>query len=171
MTALTLHDLDDRARLGIRGSELARWLDPNGYGVGTTPNIAYPQSDGSLLARLSATELVWLGTADQSIDERIHIAEDYRCYTVSRRDSHTWFRLTGTAAPQMIAKICGVNMCDTVFANHTVAQTSVARISAIVIRDDDERTSFHLLADSSYARYLGTVLVDAGNEYSLPNEA
>ena len=156
-----LENLDHRARLGIRGLHSARWLDANGYRAGDAPNIAYAQSDGSLLARLSISDLVWLGTENQSIEECTSIVEDYRCYTVSRRDSHAWFRLTGTEAPQTLAKVCGVDLSTDVIPNHGVAQTSAAGISAIIIRDDEGSPSFHLLCDSSYARYFEAVLIDA----------
>lgn len=167
MTRLTLQDLDGRARLGVRGTDLGRWVNANGYTVGDAPNRGYPQSDKSLLARLSACELVWLGKANQSIGERTRVAEDYRCYTVLRRDTHAWFRVAGAEAPRMLAGICGVDLSASAFANHAVAQTLLAGVSAIVIRDDGRQPSFHLLADRSYARYLNAALIDAGGEFGL----
>lgn len=168
---LALENLIHRARLGVRGLDATRWLNANGYSAGDSPNAAYAQVDGSLLARLSVSELLWLGTASQSIDGRARIIENYRCYTLSRRDSHAWFRLTGEEAPRMLAKICGVDLSANAFANHCVAQTSAAGISAVIIRDDEGSPSFHLLADSSYARFLQAALIDAGNEFSLAVEA
>ena len=163
---LALENLDDRARLGIRGLNLTRWLNANGYSVGDSPNVAYTQFDGSLLGRLSPSELVWLGTASQSIDGLTRIIENYSCYTLSRRDSHAWFRLTGPDAPRMLAKICGVDLSTDAFGNHRVAQTSAARVSTVIIRDDEGLPSYHLLAESSCARYLEAVLIDAGQEFS-----
>ena len=82
-------------------------------------------------------------------------------------DSHAWFRLTGPQAPEMLAKVCAVDLGTDVFPNHSVAQTSAAGISAVIIRDDEGSPSFHLLCDSSYARYFQAALIDAGSDFGL----
>jgi sarcosine oxidase subunit gamma len=47
-----------------------------------------------------------------------------------------------------------------------VAQTSVARVTAIIIRRDVESSlAFHVLADSASAYYLWDFLLDAMNEF------
>ena len=53
-------------------------------------------------------------------------------------------------AADMFAKLCGVDLSPNRFAEGQVAQTSVARLSAIVIRSDTAGAlAFHLLADSA----------------------
>ena len=66
----------------------------------------------------------------------------------------------------MFAKICGVDLRPHHFADGRIAQTSLAKMSAIVIRADLGRTpAFHLLADSASAEYLWGCLLDAMAEF------
>ncbi|MCR6629846.1 MAG: hypothetical protein NVV74_07215 [Magnetospirillum sp.] len=62
----------------------------------------------------------------------------------------------------MLAKLCGVDLRRHVFADGAVAQTSVARLNGILIRQGED---FHLLADSASAEYLWDCLVDAMAEF------
>jgi sarcosine oxidase subunit gamma len=90
------------------------------------------------------------------------------CFQVPRRDSHAWLHLSGPQVPALFAKICGVDLRPKAFADLAIAQTSVARLSAIVIRDDrgGSTPQFHLLADSASAIYLWDSLVDAMAEFA-----
>ena len=68
----------------------------------------------------------------------------------------------------MLSKICGVDLSPDNFADLRIAQTSVSRVGAIVIRADmHEQLCFHILVDSSYAAYFWGTLVDAGTEFEL----
>ena len=165
MTEAAIADWSARSRLGVRGEDLARWVKANGMELGAQVNVAYPCGSNSLLARLSRKELLYLNCARDDVDERAKVLEDYRCYTVSRRDSHSWFNLSGEAAHALLAKICGVDFSLGAFANHRVAQTSVARVSGLVIRDDHiQGPAFHLLVDSTYREYLWSACINAGAE-------
>ena len=67
----------------------------------------------------------------------------------------------------MFAKLCGVDLAVQSFPNGSVAQTSVARLSAIVIRHDiGNAVAFSILADSASAEYLWDCLIDAMDEFS-----
>ncbi len=79
-----------------------------------------------------------------------------------RQDSHYWFALTGVRCPAMFAKLCGVDLSPDCFASGTVAQTSVARTSAVIVRHDIEDVlCYYLLGDSSTILYMWPCLTDA----------
>ncbi len=66
----------------------------------------------------------------------------------------------------MLAKLCGMNLFPGEFANHSVAQTSVARTSAIVVRHAMEGVSCnYLLGESSTILYMWNCLIDAMREF------
>ena len=66
----------------------------------------------------------------------------------------------------MFAKVCGVDLRPAMFAVDAVAQTSVARLNAIVVRADLETVpAFRLLGDSASAAYMWESLLDAMAEY------
>ena len=93
-------------------------------------------------------------------------ASTYQCYAVRRQDSHYWFALTGASSPSTFAKLCSVDLSPDHFADHAVAQTSVARTSAVIVRHDINGTlCYYLLGDSSTILYIWTCLTDAMNEF------
>jgi sarcosine oxidase subunit gamma len=66
----------------------------------------------------------------------------------------------------MFAKLCGVNLSPDVFVDGMVAQTSVARTSAAIVRHDVEGVlSYYLLGDSSMSLYTWNCIVDAMKEF------
>ncbi len=66
----------------------------------------------------------------------------------------------------MFAKLCGVDLRPAKFASGRIAQTSIARLNGIVIRDDKgELPAYHLLVDSASAGYLWGCLRDAMTEF------
>jgi sarcosine oxidase subunit gamma len=98
---------------------------------------------------------------------RLPAAGDGACFPAPRRDSHAWFVVHGEDAARMFAKLCGVDLSPDRFAEGDVAQTSVARLSAIVIRNDIAGSlAFSVLADSASAEYLWDCLLDAMAEFS-----
>ena len=117
-------------------------------------NRAEPQRDGSLIARLSPAEALVLspvegksGFADAI--ERLPAAGEGACYPVPRRDSHCWFVLIGKDTPAMLAKLCAVDLAARRFPVGQVAQTSVAGVTAVIIRHDVEGSlAFYVLADA-----------------------
>ena len=73
---------------------------------------------------------------------------------------------TGVKSAEMFAKICGVDLRPVHCPIGTIAQTSVAKMSAIVIRADLGGTlAYHLLSDIASADYLWTCLEDAIAEH------
>ena len=167
-SALSLIDLSLLPRAGIKGKALSPWIKSQRYEIGTAPNRAYAQHDGVLIARLSPAELMLLSNPlDPSMGAMTDSRETtYRCYAVRRQDSHYWFALTGACSPATFAKLCSVDLSPDYFADHAVAQTSVARTSAVVVRNDINGTlCYYLLGDSSTILYMWTCLTDAICEF------
>ena len=165
---IALVDLSTLARSGIKGSHLRKWIESNDYAVGEDSNRAYEQRDGVLIARLSPGELLLLSRPASPSSSALTSVPDtnYRCYPVRRQDSHYWFSLTGPCCPEMFAKLCAVDLSPDVFDKHSVAQTSVAKTSAIILRHDSkELLRYYLLADSSTRLYMWTCLIDAMEEF------
>ena len=68
----------------------------------------------------------------------------------------------------MLAKLCAIDFRDSNFKMLQVAQTSVARLNAIILREDlGGSHGFHILADRGSAEYLWDCIVDAGGEYAI----
>ncbi len=169
---LGLADLSPLPRTGFKGADALGWLAGQSLAIGEPANRAYGQANGLLAAKLAPTEALILGPldGDGAAIDRLAAAWSIdtagACYMVPRRESHAWFRITGGAAPAMFAKLSAVDLRPAKFACHAIAQTSVARLNGIVIRDDLAGIpAYHLLFDSASAEYLWRVLLDAMAEF------
>ncbi len=171
-THLALADLSTLPRTGFKGAGAPGWLEEHGTQLPNSPNQAAQQEDGSLIARLSFGELLILSdlnsesTLPAILQDRWSLESAKRVYSLPRRDSHCWFALTGKHAPTTLAKVCGVDMRTHKFAECAVAQTSLARVNAIILRNDLATTTcLFILSDVSSAEYLWDALLDAMVEF------
>lgn len=168
-----LVDLSALARTGYKGRGALDWLKGQGVTVPEENNRAAVQADGTLACRLAPSEMLLLGAMDGApgLCAELDAAwpgpdDDARAYQVPRPDTNLWFALTGAQAGTMFSKICGVDLRPSHFADLSIAQTQVARLSGIVVRADVGDTPvFHLLADSASAGYVLEVLLDAMEEF------
>jgi len=166
---LTLQDFSSLPRFGLKGINTHNWLDAHNYRVGDDSNRAYPQDEGCLAARLSPRELLFLSDPDRPLNLAEHdfFSPGRDCYPIRRQDSHYWFSVTGENGPSMLAKLCGIDFSPDEFEVHQVAQTQVARTSAIFVRNDvPEGLRYYLLGDSSTKDYMWSCLLDAMSEHA-----
>lgn len=173
---MAIADLSGLPRTGFKGAGTVEWLQGQGLSIGADSNMAYRQEGGALAARLAPTEIFLidgLGATGVLID-KLNTAWSWGTekprkligYPMPRQDSHAWFMVTGSSAPEMFAKICGVDLRPAHCPIGTIAQTSVAKMSAIIIRADLGSTiAYHVCADIASADYLWTCLEDAMAEY------
>lgn len=164
--------LTSRGRTGLRGRLAGSWLTEQGWDIPERPNTALWQKEGSLIARLSASEFMMLG-GDNSTGQHWLAFENAPpdiagCYTLPRRDSHCWLTLSGSGCAEVMATLCGVDLSVTAFPPGQVVQTSVARSNSIVINASREEhlPCFWLLLDSASESYMQAVLVDAVANYT-----
>jgi sarcosine oxidase, subunit gamma len=169
---LALVDLSPLPRTGFKGRGALAWLEAQGVRLEPTPNRAFAQAGGSLALVLAATEALVLGPLDGDATGVARLEDAWTlesapgCYLMPRRDSHFWFALAGRAVPAMLAKLCGVDLRPKAFPAGSIAQTSVARTSAIVaLATTTPVPLFHCLGDSAQAGYMLAVLEDAMAEH------
>jgi len=167
---LAISDLTALPRAGYKGWDMASWAEAQGVRLGE-PNRATVQDDGTLACRLSAGELLLLaglGGSSATID-RLAAAwtmEAAVCFPVPRSDTNFRFAITGSEVPEMLAKMCGIDLRPHRFQPGAIAQTSVARMNAILIRRDlGEVYGLDMVADSASAVYMWSCLVDAMTEF------
>ncbi len=177
---MALADLSVLPHGGLKGRGTVEWLTTQGLTIGADSNKAYRQSGGELAARLAPTEIFLLDSLSGggSLVNRLADAWQWapsapqsvrgpqQGYPTPRQDSHAWFMVPGARAPEMFAKICGVDLRPAHCPIGAIAQTSVAKMSAIIIRADLGATiAYHVCADIASADYLWTCLEDAMAEY------
>ncbi len=166
---LAIADLTALPRTGFKGWGMAGWAAGEGIAL-PEPNRAARQEDATLACRLSAGELLLLAeTGNSPLIDRLEAAwsmDGAVCFPVPRADTSARIAVCGSAAARMMAKICGVDLRAHRFDNLAIAQTSVARLNAVVVRNDRGGTlAFDLVFDSASAVYLWDCLVDAMDEF------
>lgn len=169
---LGLVDLTPFARSGFKGKQAIHWAKTQGLNIGESNNQAYLQGNGALVARLSDTEVLILNNIHSEQNQCILLEDEYaknkpaQCYSVPRNNSSAWFMITGKFSTEMFAKICGIDLRLKSFSNGTIAQTSIARINGIIIRNDMNNTpAFYLIFDSASTDYMWSCLKDAFVEF------
>ena len=170
---LGLADLSTLPRIGFKGLGTPDWATGQGIELPTQPNRAILQSDGTLVARLSQSELLLasnLSGLSESIGSSSQAARNSelpeRVYSLPRSDSHSWLVLCGSRAAETLAKVCGVDLRPHKFANGEVAQTSIAKINGVIVRNDlGETLSYCIFSDSSSVEFLWDSLHDAMAEF------
>jgi sarcosine oxidase, subunit gamma len=167
---LAIADLAALPRAGYKGWDMATWATGQGLDL-PEPNRARAQADGTLALRLSNGELVLLSGDDAGSATIDKLAGAWTmdgavCFPVPRSDTNTRFAITGARVPEMMAKMCGIDLRPHRFENHQIAQTSVARMNAILIRNDRGTTyALDMVLDSASAVYMWECLSDAMTEF------
>jgi sarcosine oxidase, subunit gamma len=176
-TRMAIADLSVLPHTGFKGAGTIEWLHGQGLTIGPDSNMAYRQEGGELAARLAPSEIFLIDSlaATGALIQKLDGAWAWGTekprkligYPMPRQDSHAWFMVTGSAAPEMFAKICGVDLRPGKFAPGQIAQTSLAKMSGIVIRADlGPVPAYHLLADIASAEYLWGAVLDAMSEFN-----
>ena len=170
---LGLVDLTLFAKIGFKGKQAIQWAKTQGLDIGEKNNQAYLQDNGALVARLADTEILILNNIQSgrnqctSLEELYDKSKPVSCYSVPRNDSSAWLMITGEYSSNMFAKICAIDLRLKSFPNFSIAQTSIARINGIIIRNDINQTpAFYLIFDSASTDYLWSCLKDAFVEFN-----
>jgi sarcosine oxidase subunit gamma len=157
-------DLTLARRAGVKGPGAPGWLKENGYGPLPRPNRAVRHSSGLIVAMLGETEALLLdrpGTTDLwSFGTGAAFASGV--YPVPRAEGTFWIAISGERVADMFASVCGVDLRSKSFSDLSVAQTIVARSSAIIVRDGElGNPTFHVVGDISLGSYLVRQLLNA----------
>lgn len=172
LSRLALVDLSPLPRIGFKGRGTIPAMQTAGLTLDAIPNRAFRQPDGGLCAVLAPGEIVLLsglagdGALVRRLAESWSIDDPRGTYLVPRSSTHAWFRILGRFAPAMFAKLCAIDLRPHRFAELAIAQTSVAKLTGIVVREDlGGVPGFHLLADSASSEYVWDCVLDAMNEF------
>jgi sarcosine oxidase subunit gamma len=166
---LGIADLSTLPRTGFKGAGALAWVASQGVKLPDQPNNAVLQTDGTMVAKLSHQELLVVSdlmATGSTVDHLNKQPEASQTYSLPRADSHSWLAITGGAAAEMFSKVCGVDLRTHKFAEGQVAQTSLAKINAVIVRHDLASTPcFYIFSDITSTEFLWDCLLDAMEEY------
>jgi sarcosine oxidase subunit gamma len=155
-------------RMGYRGTNAEQYLRSMNFPIPEKANQCLMSEQGEWVLRLSQKEFWLLSQPQENINSTLlgSTLPDRECYSLYCQNSHAWFALTGKHCPDILAKICSVDLRASHFPVGAVVQTSVARVNAIIVHHviSGEQV-FSILSDSASATYLWNALLDAMAEY------
>jgi heterotetrameric sarcosine oxidase gamma subunit len=77
-------------------------------------------------------------------------------------------RITGSRAPDVLAKICAIDFSEAVTPDGAAFRSSVAKLVTDVVRDDrGGEISYLLHCERASGQYLFDALIDAGDEFGI----
>lgn len=80
----------------------------------------------------------------------------------------TSLRLRGAHARALLAKGCSLDLHPRVFGPGAAAQTMLGHAGVVLMPMNDDGTDYRIIVRSSFARYLADWLIDAAEEFSVP---
>jgi heterotetrameric sarcosine oxidase gamma subunit len=144
--------------------ELARALDVpfgrvarDGYGtlvIGSGPGewllLAAPGTSAEIMERIGAIQVGELVSVFDATHGRALV------------------RITGSRAPDLLTKVCAIDLTDEVTPDGAAFRSSVAKLVTDVVRDDrGDSRSYLLHCERSSGQYLFDALIDAGDEFGI----
>lgn len=168
---LRLTDCTPLAKIGVRAPEHGRAAASLAVAYGR----AARDDHGALVIGAGPGEWLLLtppGTAAETTDRLDHLlapaTADELITIIDLTHGRALMRLTGNRSPDLLAKVCAIDLSDTVTPNGAAFRSSVARLATDVIRDDvDASPSYLLHCDTSSGAYLHDALLDAGGEFGI----
>jgi sarcosine oxidase subunit gamma len=125
-----------------------------------------------LLACLRPAACVLLlpaGGTDEVITHLEAAAGDAHITLTNLTHGRGQMRLSGEHAPDVLATLCGLDFSARAFPDHHAAQTSLAKVQALLVRHDaaeaDISPSYVIIVDRSLAAYVWQALADAMQEH------
>lgn len=158
MAALTITDVSNLARYGVKGAQAAAWLAKHGVSIPDAPNT-WVLSGKTLVMRLGSTEFLLEDQAGGETCKKL-LADTLRVpnvYKVPRADAA--YLLAGRAVLDLLSELCALDLREAAMADNAVVMTQVAGISATMLRQTvDGETVYRLWCDGTYGVYMRHVL-------------
>jgi hypothetical protein len=161
----TVADLSLLPKIGVKGRACLDWLTAKGLAFDPAPNRASRTADGAIVLVLASNEAILLSTTDAAAlpdtgKQGRPLAPGV--YPVPRGPGLYWLSVSGPAAAlaSAFSRLAQVDLRPARFADGSIAQTQIARVSATVARvDAGGAIVYHLVGDASLADHVaGAVL-------------
>jgi len=157
--AVVMADVSDRFLRLISGADLADWF-PRLPSVGELA----PFADDGLCCRLTSDSALLVTPHPPALS----IASDRSLCSVDLTGGRTGIRLAGKHAASVLMGATQLDMRDRSFPTGRCAQTSLARVPALIMRFDRAGIpTYEILVARDFGEYLWETLLDAGLAWSL----
>jgi heterotetrameric sarcosine oxidase gamma subunit len=171
-------EIENLKLIDLTGAPIVRIQGPAGeplqglfQAVPAKPSDVVELGQG-LLARLRPQEFYLFGKTVEAVLptaaelDRHFAGSEQPIHATNYTHGQAVIWLAGPAAPQLLSKICGLDFREQAFPNRQVKQTSVAKIKALIVRDDEgDIPAYFLHVTRPMGQYFWETLWDAGQEF------
>lgn len=171
---LTLADLSALAKTLVRAPVSGQMAAALGVPFGRAARDA----GGALVTGSGPGEWTIIGAIGEGAAQRARLEATAAAITgeelisvLDQTHGRALLRLTGPAAPALLAKVCAIDLADHRTPNGMALRTSIAKLVTDVVRDDQQDVPSYLLhCERSYGQYLNDALHDAGTEFAIETD-
>lgn len=166
---LRLADYTPLAKVLVRAPHHGRFAESLGVPLGHAA-----RRNGALVVISAPEEWLLLGppTTAGRLMAMVPQDSDELVSVIDLTHAHSLMRVTGSHAPDLFAKVCAVDLSDTITPTGTALRTYVARVVCELIRvDRGPDRSYLVRCDWSYGKYLFETLQVAGEEFGIEIDA
>lgn len=161
-----LADASLLAKIAIRAPATGAVRDALGVGFGRAARPADGPLAGALVVGSGPRQWTVIGEDVRDAVASVLAATGEFATWVDVSHGRAMLRLTGAAAPALLAKLCAIDLSEKVVPDGAAFRSSVARVVTDVVRDDtDAGRSYVLHCERSSGQYLADAVLDAGREF------
>jgi sarcosine oxidase subunit gamma len=144
-TDLRVSDLTALPRFGLKGPGAAEWFAMQGFDLPQVNRTA--QQKGMTILRLGSRDIMVLADPE-SPGHLTDLVSRWQAapqgHSSWRDEAWAWLRLTGPAAADILSRLTAFDIRDTTLAVDAIAQTRVAHMDMVMLRND---AGFDLMFD------------------------
>jgi sarcosine oxidase, subunit gamma len=164
MQALSITDVSNLARYGVKGSNAAKWLADRGVKIPNVPNT-WVENDQTLVLRLGGSEFLIEDQTGGKVCE--NLVADKVCvagvYKVPRADAA--YLLTGSKVLNLLSEVCMLDLREPALRENDLVMSQVAGISATLLRQTvNGEMVYKLWCDGTYKVYMRNILDEITEE-------
>ena len=156
--SVRLADWSGRLVLDVRGRDGLAAL--RGL-FGTVPEVVgeVARLEHGVLVRLRADRWVYIALS-ASGEARSLIEGSGDLVLTDATHAYGILHLRGARVPGVLAQLCALDFENRVFPDRRAAQTSLAKVPALIVRLDDDARAYLILVERSFAAYVWTITSD-----------
>jgi sarcosine oxidase, subunit gamma len=166
LATLTITDVSNLDRYGVKGAQAATWLAMHGVKIPDAPNT-WVLSGKTLVMRLGSTEFLIEDQVGGKTCKKL-LADTKRVpnvYKVPRADAS--YLLAGSEVLNLLSELCALDLRESALLENDVVMTQVAGISATILRQTiNGETVYRLWCDGTYATFMSHLLDEIAVELS-----
>lgn len=179
-TTVGICDVSPLTKIDLQGRDIVSFLtkvipqspipNPGFHNRGRFPGDT--SSSEIHMARLTAERILVFGGANirhQLLYRLTEVAIDMECLHVTDLTSaYAAFRLAGPLSMDVLKKLCPINLETRAFPSGQCAQTPLARVGSVILRDDFlGLMSYLVLVSRDYGEYVWRSVIGAGHKYRI----